>query len=298
MKVVFGTRGSDLALTQTKSTMARFNACNPDIETAYTIIKTTGDTLTQAPLSEIGGFGAFTREIETALLSGDIDIAVHSFKDLPIQQPEGLYVAAIPERQTPADALISNAGYTLETLPENARVGTSSLRRRTQLLLSRPDLRIEELRGNVPTRLSKVRDGQYDAVIIALAGLTRLGLHREPGLWEIPVTTILPAPGQGALALEIRQADTELARRLTQLHDERASVEARCERAVLQGFGGGCRSPLGAYAHCEGDTLRLDALATDPGTGKHFRLEHECHVSEALNVGLETGKELRAALGF
>ncbi len=296
MKVTFGTRGSALALAQTEQTISRVVAGNPGLQIKTVIIKTTGDKFAQASLSQIGGQGAFTREIEQALLSGTIDVAVHSLKDLPLQQPPGLCIAVIAERRTPADALVSSNGASLDSLPEGARVGTSSLRRKVQLLLARPDLRVEELRGNLPTRLAVVQKGGLDAVVIALAGLTRLGRDTEPGLYEIPLSQMLPAPGQGALALEIRTADEKLAGCLKPLHDPAAAAAVYSERAVLKAFGGGCRAPLGVFAQGEGDTLHLEALAVDCESGRHARIRRHGLLNNGVILGLQVGNDLRREL--
>lgn len=298
MTIVFGTRGSALALSQTEHTIRRFRELNSDVQTEITVITTTGDRLADAPLAAIGGQGAFTREIEQALLAGDIDAAVHSLKDLPVHQPDGLHLCAIAERATPADALVSEAGHTLESLPEGARVGTSSLRRKMQLLLTRPDLRIMELRGNVPTRIARVREGRIDAAIIALAGMRRLNLGNETCFREIPLSQMLPAPGQGALAVEIRAGDSGIARRMERLHDARAAAEVRCERAILEGFGGGCRSPLGAHAICVDGRLRIEALAGNPDTGEAKRIQESGSVEDAESLGREIGLRLSKGLNL
>ncbi|MFA7693734.1 MAG: hydroxymethylbilane synthase [Candidatus Hydrogenedentes bacterium] len=294
--VVFGSRGSALALSQTKHIMARFEELNPSIKTDLSIVSTTGDQLTDLPLSAIGGQGAFTREIEHALLDAAIDVAVHSLKDLPIQQPQGLYLCAIPEREAPEDILITKNGCTLEELPQGARVGTSSLRRKIQLLLIRPDLEIVELRGNVPTRIARVVEGPLDAAILALAGIRRLRLENDTPMQIISLSQMLPSPGQGALALEIRTEDVELAGLITPLHDARAAAEVHCERAILKGFGGGCRAPLGTYAQCIGNTLDIRAIACNPDTGKKLCIHEEASVEEAQRQGEDIG--LRLAKGL
>ena len=296
MKTRFGSRGSDLALTQTRMVMDRLRLEHPDAETSLRIIKTTGDNKPDAPLDEIGGLGAFTREIEVALLNREIDVAVHSLKDLPTQQPDGLIIAAVAGRERPTDALISNGGHTLDTLPENAVVGTSSLRRKAQLTALRPDLRIRELRGNVPTRMRRVREGDLDAALIALAGLIRLGLSESAGIWEIPLERLLPAPGQGALALETRSDDDRLIAMLAPLHDTAAAVAVQCERAALQAFGGGCRAPLGVYAHTQGDSVHVQAFAANMDSGKTIRLSRNAPAAMADQLGRELGRALREAL--
>lgn len=294
--VVFGSRGSDLALTQTRTIIRRFHELYPDKATTLRIIRTTGDNNPDAPLAEIGGLGAFTREIETALLSHDIDVAVHSLKDLPVVQPEGLHVAAVVERETPHDVLVSVQGDSLEALPANAAVGTSSLRRKVQLLAVRPDLDIRELRGNVPTRLRRVREGRLDAAILAAAGLVRLGLIHEPGIWELPLDIMLPAPGQGALALETRAGACELGAILAPLHDADAAAAVTCERAVLQAFGGGCRAPLGAYAAVREGRLYLRAFAGEEEGSRIARFEGDADKEDACALGEEAGTILRERL--
>ncbi len=296
MKIVFGSRGSDLALKQTCMVMDRLCHEHPDVETTLRIIKTTGDNKPEASLEEIGGLGAFTREIEVALLNQEIDIAVHSLKDLPTQQPGGLVVAAVAGRERPTDALITNTGHSLDTLPKNAVVGTSSLRRKAQLATLRPDLQIRELRGNVPTRMQRVREGELDAAVIALAGLIRLGLYEAPGIWELPLEHMLPAPGQGALALETRAEDDRLIAMLAPLHDPLAALAVRCERAALQAFGGGCRAPLGVYAHTREDRVHVQAFAADMDSGKIIRLSRSAPSGMADSLGMDLGRALREGL--
>ena len=297
MRIIFGTRGSALALAQTEHTVNRVRTLYPEVNASILTIRTTGDRRTDVPLAAIGGFGAFTREIEQSLLSGEIDAAVHSLKDLPIRQPDELYVVAIAERESPGDVLVSRNGLTLETLPPGACVGTSSLRRSVQLLLARPDLSIEEIRGNVPTRLGKVTAGDLDAVVIAKAGLFRLGLQHDHRFWEIPPEIMLPAPGQGALAIEIRRQDTDLASLLSPLHDPRAAAEVNCERAILKGFGGGCRSPLGARAQCQNNLLHVTAMAGNPDSGCVSRLAGSGNIENAEALGEEIGNTLRKEVG-
>ena len=292
MKVVFGSRGSDLALTQTRMVMDRLTAVCPCLEIELRIIKTTGDNKPDARLEEIGGLGAFTREIEVALLDGEIDVAVHSLKDLPTKQPEGLVVAAVAGRVCPNDVLISQGGYTVDDLPKGAMVGTSSLRRRAQLLDLRPDVEVCELRGNVPTRMGRVASGELDAVILAAAGLTRLGLLGKKGMWEIPMTQMLPAPGQGALALETRTGDVHLHELLKPLNDANAAIAVACERAALQGFGGGCRAPLGVYAQVHEGRVFVQAFAANTETGKTMRLLRDSPVEESVRLGEVIGKAL------
>lgn len=296
MKIVFGSRGSDLALTQTRAVMARLASVCPELGIELRVIKTTGDIKADAPLEEIGGLGAFTREIEVALLNGEIDVAVHSLKDLPTKQPDGLIVAAVAGRECPNDMLITKEGCTLQSLPVGAAIGTSSLRRRAQLLALRPDLDVRELRGNVPTRLRRVFDGDLDAVILAVAGLNRLGLNSRSGMYQLSATEMLPAPGQGALALETRSNDDRVRQLLVSLHDPEAAAAVNCERAALQAFGGGCRAPLGVYAHVMGKTIHVQAFAANMDTGYNIRLERNASVDDAIALGGEIGRALHDAV--
>ncbi len=247
MRLTFATRPSALARWQTQWVMRALQQIHPRLECEEKIITTQGDKILDKPLPEIGGKGLFTQELENELLSGAVHCAVHSLKDLPVENPAGLTVGCIPARAEVRDALISRAGYTLATLPQNASVGTSSLRRAAQLLSLRPDLRIQPLRGNVDTRLRKALDGQYDAIVLAGAGLTRLGLESHVTEW-LPLEVMLPAPGQGALAVQCRADDATTLDLLAALEDESTRKCVTAERAFLQGLGGGCAVPVAAYA--------------------------------------------------
>src|ERR1700722_13270687 len=263
--LTIGSRGSQLALWQAHWIQARLQELGQ--ESRIEIIKTTGDKITDVALSQVGSKGLFTKEIEEALLAGAIDLAVHSLKDMPTDLPHGLTLAAIPEREDPRDALIGRA---LEDLPQGARVGTGSLRRSAQLRARRPDLRIEDIRGNVDTRLHKLDEGRYDAIVLALAGLRRLGLENR--VTEIFNPGIMcPAVGQGALAVETRDDNGnafQIAQRLE--HPEtRAAITA--ERAVLASLGGGCQAPMGAYAYVNDATLYVIALVISPDGSRKIR---------------------------
>ncbi len=215
---------------------------------------------------QAGGKGLFTKEIEEALLSGAIDVAVHSLKDLPTENPSGLTISAVPEREDPHDALV---GGTLSTLPHGARIGTSSIRRAAQLRLLRPDFEIVAIRGNVDTRLRKLREGQFDAVVLAAAGLRRLGLGNE--IAELfSAGQICPAPGQGALAIQTR-AEDPASDICAELNHEPTAQAVRCERVVLTELGGGCQLPIGAYANVEGETMHLSAGVFAPDGSRHLR---------------------------
>jgi hydroxymethylbilane synthase len=283
--LVIGSRGSQLALWQAQWIAARL--ADRGHETRIEIIKTTGDKITDVPLAKVGTKGLFTKEIEEALLDGHIDLAIHSLKDLPTEVPAGLTLAAVPEREDPRDAVV---GARLWDLPTGAKVGTSSLRRAAQLRVTRPDLVIESVRGNLDTRLRKLDEGQYRAIVLAVAGLTRLG-------WANRIAEVLspdvmcPAVGQGALAVETR-ADGE-ARDICGALDHagtRATVTA--ERAVLATLGGGCQVPIGAYAVVAGDELRLVGVVIAPDGRRALRKSSEGSVADAEKIGRRVGHAL------
>jgi hydroxymethylbilane synthase len=254
------------------------------IETRIEIIKTTGDRVTSVPLSSVGGKGLFTKEIEEALLARQVDLAVHSLKDLPTEVPAGLQITAIPEREDARDAMV---GRRLAELGQGARVGTSSLRRSAQLRRLRPDLEVEPVRGNVDTRLRKLDDGQYEAIVLAAAGLIRLG-------WANRITEILapelmcPAVGQGALAIETRAGEN--ACQALDHAETRAAVTA--ERALLRSLGGGCLTPIGAHARVDGDRLHLMAIVITTDGAQSVRDAAEGPASEAERIGRELGGKL------
>ena len=289
--LTIGSRGSQLALWQAHWIQARLEKLGQ--ESRIEIIKTTGDKITDVALSQVGSKGLFTKEIEEALLAGAIDVAVHSLKDMPTDLPAGLTLAAIPEREDPRDALIGRA---LEDLPEGSRVGTGSLRRAAQLRALRPDLQMEDIRGNVDTRLRKLDEGHYDAIVLAAAGLRRLG-------WEHRITELFnpgimcPAVGQGALAVETRDDDGaafQIAKRLEHA-ESRARITA--ERAVLAALGGGCQAPMGAHAYIDGETLFLIALIVSPDGNEVVRQAKTGPVSDAAALGQELAEHLLNAGG-
>ncbi len=264
--IVIGSRGSQLALWQARHIAAKL--ADLGAETRIEIIKTTGDRITDVPLSNVGGKGLFTKEIEEALLARAIDVAVHSLKDVPSEVPAGLTLAAIPEREDPRDALI---GRPLEELGNWARVGTSSLRRASQLRALGQGIAIEMLRGNVDTRLRKLDQGDYDAIVLAAAGLKRLGLeHRIRE--QLPPAIMCPAVGQGALAIETRM-DDEAFDLVRQLDHAESRVAITAERALLAGLGGGCQVPIGGYAEVTGTTLHLRAIVASPDGSRVIRGE-------------------------
>ena len=254
-----GTRGSPLALAQSRWVVTRLSQLYPELDLQVKRIKTQGDILRKASLVQIGGKGVFVKEIEEALLSGEIDLAVHSLKDLPTTRPPGLIVGAVSPREDPRDVLLSTSGDTLADLPQGASVGTSSLRRRVQLLACRPDLVIREIRGNVDTRLRKVESREYDAIVLAAAGLQRLGYPVTASQY-LPLEVMLPAVGQGALVVEIRDHEPEIVHWLKGINDPITETATRAERAFLAAFGGGCAVPIAAYGDVEGETLLLRGM--------------------------------------
>ncbi len=247
MKLIFATRPSALARWQTQWIINALQKIRLDLDCEEKIIATQGDRILDKSLPEIGGKGVFTQELESELLSNAVHCAVHSLKDLPVENPTDLTIGCIPRRGEVRDVLVSSKGYTLSTLPEGASVGTSSLRRSAQLLFLRPDLHPEPLRGNVDTRLSKALNNQYDAIILAGAGLMRLGLDQYATEW-LSLDAILPAPGQGALAVQCRAGDQTTLELLATLDDEFTREAVTAERAFLSGLGGGCALPVAAFA--------------------------------------------------
>jgi hydroxymethylbilane synthase len=289
--LTIGSRGSQLALWQARWIQARIQSFG--VETRLEIIHTTGDKITDVALSKVGTKGLFTKEIEEALLSGAIDLAVHSLKDMPTELPDGLMLAAIPEREDPRDALV---GRSLDALAQQARVGTSSLRRAAQLRAIRPDLQIENIRGNLDTRLRKLDAGQYDAIVLAAAGLRRLG-------WANRITELLepavmcPAVGQGALAVETR-ADGGAAQQIAQRLEHRESrIAVTAERAVLAALGGGCQVPIGAYATVDSSRVHLQAIIVSPDGRQIIRKQASGSSVEAAAIGRALGDELLAEGG-
>ena len=268
-----GSRGSQLALWQANHVAALLRARGHEV--AIEIIHTTGDKITDLPLARVGakgglGKGIFTKEIEEALAAGKVDLAVHSLKDLPTELPPGFEIAAITEREDARDAFCSREYAKIEDLPQNARVGTSSLRRQAQLKAIRPDLDIHPLRGNVDTRLRKLEEGEYDAIILASAGLKRLG-KTELVKQIIPAEIMCPAAGQGALAIEIRAGDSVIREHVAFLDDPTARAATTCERALLNRLGGGCQVPIGAFAEMRNGKLHLESIVADPDGSQVLR---------------------------
>ncbi len=279
------TRGSRLALAQSRWVARRLEALHPGLRCALVLFRTQGDRRRDRPLPEIGGKGLFTAELEAALRAGEVELAVHSLKDLPTELPSDLGLAAVPAREDPADLLITLDGRSLEELPRGARVGTGSPRRRAQLLALRPDLEVVPVRGNVDTRLRKLREGSFDALVLAAAGLRRLGLEVR----AVPLP-ILPAPGQGALGVEARTDRTDVWVLLAALDDPAARAETTAERAFLEGLGGGCAVPVAARGRVVDGRLRLVGRILDPDGRRWVEVEGEAAPGEARALGLELAR--------
>ncbi|MBI5117706.1 hydroxymethylbilane synthase [Candidatus Poribacteria bacterium] len=262
--IIIGSRGSKLAMTQTQWVADQIKAYRPDLDFHIKKISTSGDKITDVPLAKVGGKGLFTKEIENELLCGDVDMAIHSMKDLPTELPAGLKIGAVPGREDARDALVSRGHKKFSELSPGAVIGTCSLRRKAQLLAARPELQVADLRGNLDTRLRKVEEGKYDALLLACAGIRRLG--RQEVITEIiDLETVIPAVGQGALCIEIRENNPfveDLLRPLNHLETERA---VRAERALMARLEGGCQVPVGAHARIENGALALRGIVASLG---------------------------------
>jgi len=282
-----GTRKSKLALWQANFVKEKLEALGCEVEIVP--IATTGDKILDAPLAKIGGKGLFVKEIENALLAGEIDLAVHSLKDVPITIPEGLTLSAITEREEPYDVLISSNGKKLEELPSGAVVGTSSLRRQAQIKRRRRDLKVEILRGNVDTRLRKLKEGLYDAIVLAYAGVKRMGLSGE--ISQV-LEDFIPAVGQGSLAIETRAEDGRVINFVKVLNHEESLLRAVCERAFLRELQGGCQVPIGAYAWIEGDRIKIKGFISDLEGERFLEGYEEGSLQEAEEVGKRLAQRL------
>ncbi len=288
------TRQSLLALWQAEYVKARLESLHSDLNVELVTMVTKGDKILDTPLAKIGGKGLFVKELESAMLEGRADIAVHSMKDVPMEFPEGLGLAVICERENPTDAFVSNTYEHLDQLPAGAIVGTSSLRREVQLRERRPDLVIKSLRGNVQTRLSKLDGGDYDAIILASAGLIRLELE-ERIRYRIPAEDSLPAGGQGAVGIECRMGDQATLDLLAPLNDEPTAIRVLAERALNRRLEGGCQVPIGCYAELEGDQVWLRGLVGRPDGTKVLRDEIRGPAAEAEALGIQLADRLLAA---
>jgi hydroxymethylbilane synthase len=289
-KFVIGTRGSKLALWQSEYIKGLVEEIT-GLPVELKIIKTTGDKILDVPLAKVGGKGLFTKELEVELLAGTVDLCVHSMKDVPTELPDGLGIAAMPPRVDPRDALVSGAGYTLESLPQGAKVGTSSLRRIAQVRALRPDVQIVDVRGNLDTRMRKAENGEVDVVILASAGITRMGwADRITGY--IPTEQMVSAVGQGAIGIEIREDDAVMADVMDQIGHGPTMLCVTAERVVMNKLEGGCQVPIGAYAQLDGDTLVMDAVVGSVAGDRILR----AHLEGPANEPIELGEKMVAAL--
>nr|WP_298686765.1 hydroxymethylbilane synthase [uncultured Dongia sp.] len=299
--VRIGTRGSPLALAQAEMVKAALAAAHAPLAQhgaiEIVIIKTTGDQIQDRALSEIGGKGLFTKEIEEALLADAIDLAVHSMKDVPTRLPDGLEICCLLEREDPRDVLISRSGNSIATLPQGAVIGSASLRRQAQLLALRPDLKVVTLRGNVGTRLAKLAKGDADATLLALAGLKRLG-KADVATAILDMTEMLPAVAQGAIGIEIRAADRRMRDLLQPLHHRATEIAVTAERACLAELEGSCRTPIAAYAEIAADgQLHLRALIAKPDGSAVHRDARQGPVADAERLGRDSGRYLKSLAG-
>ena len=293
-----GSRGSPLALVQARQVQtALAQACGiaPDA-IAVTIIRTSGDKIADRPLADAGGKGLFTKEIEEALLSGAIDFAVHSSKDIPAALPAGLTLAAFLQREDPRDALISAQVKTIGDLPRNAQVGTSSPRRQALLKRARPDLRIVPLRGNVETRLRKIDAGEMDAAVLAVAGLKRLGLFSQMAT-ALEVDAFLPAVGQGAIAIETRADDASARAHAAAIDHADTHVALAAERAFLAALGGSCRTPIAGHARLDGDTLNFRGLLAKTDGSDAIEVSRHGRTTDAAALGADAGHDIKRRAG-
>ena len=287
------TRKSALALWQAEYVKARLEQLDPSITVSLVPMVSRGDQLLDSPLAKIGGKGLFVKELETAMLNDEADLAVHSMKDVPMQFPDGLGLYAICEREDPRDAFVSNHFDDLDALPAGSVVGTSSLRRQAQIMARRPDLQIRFLRGNVNTRLAKLDAGEYDAIVLATAGLLRLGFDARIR-YPMPPEVSLPAGGQGAVGIECRSSDTELQALLVQLNDEGSALRVRAERALNTRLNGGCQVPIACYAERENGELWLRGLVGDPDGQRMLRAEARGPEAEPEALGIAVAEDLLA----
>ena len=285
------TRSSPLAIWQAEYVQGRLEALHPGLQVELVRIKTQGDKILDTPLAKIGGKGLFVKELEQAMMDGRADIAVHSMKDVPMVLPEGFALPVICEREDPFDAFVSNHHDSLEALPEGARVGTSSLRRSAQLKALRPDLVIESLRGNVQTRLGKLDDGQFDAILLAAAGLKRLGMNQRIRMC-LPAETCLPAVGQGAVGIECRAGDEQTMALLAPLNDGDTWDRVVAERAMNRRLEGGCQVPIAGYALLDGDQIWLRGLVASEDGRRVLKAETRGSRSNAEALGVEVAESL------
>jgi len=286
------TRGSQLALWQAEHVKARLEAEHENLQVELNVMKTRGDIILDVPLAKVGGKGLFVKELETAMLEDRADIAVHSMKDVPMEFPEGLGLAVICEREQPTDAFVSNNFASFDSLPQGACVGTSSLRRQCHIRNLRPDIKIDFLRGNVNTRLAKLDDGQFDAIILASAGLIRLGMG-ERITEQLSIEQSLPAAGQGAVGVECRVDDKETRALLSVLHHEDTSICVTAERAMNRHLNGGCQVPIAGFAVLEeGGQVFLQGMVANPDGDEMLRAELRGPIADAEQIGISVADDL------
>lgn len=288
------TRKSPLALWQAEDVKRRLEVLHPDLSVELVTMTTQGDVLLDSPLAKIGGKGLFVKELEVAMLDGRADIAVHSVKDVPASLPDGLHISTILERENPHDAFVSNTFADLDELPAGARIGTCSLRRQAQLLSRRPDLQVNMLRGNVNTRLAKLDADEHDAIILAAAGLIRLGFTDRIRC-ELTVEDSLPAAGQGIVGIECREDDDAVESLLAGLHHDETATRVAAERALNARLDGGCQVPIGAYSMLQNDTLWLRGLVARPDGTTIIRAEASAPASDARALGIAVAEQLLAS---
>jgi hydroxymethylbilane synthase len=291
--IKLGSRGSQLALWQSECVKKALIKAYPDLSIEIKVIKTTGDKILDVALSKIGDKGLFTKEIEKEMLAGKIDMAVHSMKDLPSQIESGLCIGAVLKRENPQDVLIANGDFKLMDLPFQALVGTSSLRRKAQIKAVRPDLQIVDLRGNVETRIKKLRQGNMDAIILACAGVKRLGYEQEISQY-LPYELMLPAPGQGAIAVQARENDSEILSLLTAINDIDTATAVAAERSFLAKLEGGCQVPIAARAEIKAQQLTLQGMVASLDGSTILRLEMQGDRENPVGTGLELGQRMLA----
>ena len=292
-KLIIGSRGSGLALWQANWIKSQLEELHAGLQVEITIIKTSGDKIQDVPLTKIGGKGLFVKEIEEALLRRDVDIAVHSMKDVPMKLPCELEISVVTERENPFDALISRDNVKLDDLPENAKIGTGSLRRSSQLLKYRPDLEIVPLRGNIDTRIKKLDSEGLDAILLATAGLRRMG-WADKIAQVIPAEIILPAMGQGAVGIETRKHDPDVFEAIMALDHEETHLALDAERAFVDVLEGGCQVPIGAYATLDEKTITLSGLVASLDGKTIYQASRQKLLAEAKQLGQELGKEILA----
>jgi len=290
-KIIIGTRGSKLALWQANFVKNEIESKYKSVKVDLKIIKTKGDKILDVPLAKVGGKGLFVKEIEEALLREEVDLAVHSMKDVPTFFPNGLYLPVITKREDYRDAFISKNGLKLKEMPENSVIGTSSLRRKSQLINLRKDFQIKDLRGNVDTRLRKLDEGQFDGIILAVAGLKRMGFSNKI-VEFLDEKVMIPAIGQGALGIEIRENDNKILDIISFLKDDKTFIEVSSERAFLKELEGGCQVPIGCYAKIENEKLKLIGFVADLKGERFIKDEFIGNKDEFINLGVKLARKI------